>query len=95
MNTDTLLARAQIGLAFLSLGGLMGMTGVLIFYHGTLDDKRMTLVVTLTTGLLAIAGQCVSFFVARHRPQAGTIPDPNGQDVSTSTTTTSIPKEIK
>lgn len=95
MNTDTLLAKAQIGLAFVAILGLMALTAVLIFYPGTLDDKPMTLVVTLATGLLAIAGQCVSFFVARHRPLNGAIPDPNGQDVSvsTSSTTTSTPKD--
>lgn len=67
MNTDKILAYAQVGLAFFFAAGFIGSFFVLIFYHGALSQTENTLL----TGLLGVLGTIVTqqngYFFSRQR----------------------------
>lgn len=72
-DVDKLLARAQVGLAFLVAMGFLAILGVLLFHGATLSSTAVTIV----TGLLSVLGTIftlqMNYFFARHRPQG--LPD--------------------
>ena len=82
-DVDVMLARAQIKLGMVLVCGLIVLVfGVIaaLFFPGNVNDKLVTLAVTLGTGLLGLAGQPIAYFFARHRPQNGA--DPDGADAT-------------
>lgn len=79
-DIDKLLARAQVGLAFLVAGGFLLILTVLLFHSTQLTQP----VVGIATSLLGVLGTIftlqMNYFFARHRPQS--LPEPNGSGVS-------------
>ena len=78
-KVDTLLARAQVGLAFFFSAGFIGCLFVLMLLHNQLDTDAKTLL----TGLLGVLGTIITqqsaYFFARHRPptvEDADVPDP-------------------
>ena len=65
---DLLLARAQVGLAFLAMIGFLAILGILIFYQSQLTPTTTTVL----TGLLSVFGtiltMMMNYFFARQRP---------------------------
>ena len=70
-DLDYLVARTQRQLAFVLVTGLLLIILVvltLMVLPVTVNDKFVTLGVTVATGLLGLAGSVVAYFFARHRP---------------------------
>jgi len=88
-DTDLLLARAQVAIAFLFSIGFMSILFVLIFYYSNLSAPANTLLSGLTGALVTIVTQQSAFFFARQRPNA--LPDPTTTSTVTTTTTTPTP----
>lgn len=91
---DLMLARAQVGLAYLLAGGFLGILGILLFHSSTMSATE----VTILTGLLSVLGTILTlvmnYFFARQRPP--TLPDPAQVTTTTetpnaTTTTTTLP----
>ena len=85
-DVDLLLARAQIGLAYLFAVGFIGILAMLVFQPINLTPTATTIL----TGLLSVFGTILTlqmnYFFARQRPP--TLPDPtNTVTVATATTT--------
>ncbi len=70
-TTDTLLARAQVGLAFLLAFGFIGVLFTLIFYKPA-DTTILTNMLVVLGTLLTLQ---MNYFFARHRPATS-----NGDD---------------
>lgn len=81
ISVDTLLARAQVGLAFLFAAAFVGLILLLCFSFSGVRPLSQE-ANTLLTGLLGVMGTIVTlqqnYFFARHRPQDGALPDGNG-----------------
>jgi hypothetical protein len=87
MNVDLMLARAQIGLAFLFAIGFLVILGVLIFYQANLTPTVTTILTSLLSVFVTILTLQSNYFFARTRPP--TLPDPaNTVTVATTTSTT-------
>lgn len=70
-DIDRLLARAQVGLAFLTAIGFFVLLGILLF-HGFALNQAVTDIVTSLLGVLGtIFTLQMNYFYARHRPQTG------------------------
>jgi hypothetical protein len=87
-NIDSLLARAQVGLCFLTTFGFFGLLTVLIFWHKDMNTQA----VTILTGLVSVLGTIwtmqMQFFFSRTRHQA--LPDPPPGTVITTATPPSV-----
>jgi hypothetical protein len=88
-DVDRLLARAQVGLAFLFAIGFIAILGALMFLSKDLSATATTVL----TGLLSVFGTILTlqmnFFYARQRQPA--LPDPTTTTTTASTTTTTLP----
>lgn len=81
---DQLMAKAQIGLAFLIALGFLTILGALL-YVATHPMPLQGAVVTLLTGLLSVLGTILTlqmnYFFARHRTSAVLDPSPDDMTV--------------
>lgn len=79
LDLDIFIAKTQRSVAFLLIIGLIAMVfgiGFLLVAPWPVNDKLITLGVTLATGLLTLSGQPVAYLFMRHRPPS--LSDGNG-----------------
>jgi hypothetical protein len=84
-DVDCLLARAQVGLAFLFSFAVFALVFCLIFYHSGMSSVEVTILTSLTSVLATILTLQMNFFFARTRPPA--LPDPVPPGTTTTITT--------
>jgi hypothetical protein len=85
-NVDTMLARAQVGLAFLFALGFFALLGVLLMVHREMTPTELTILTGLVSVLGTLLALMMNFFFARTRPAA--LPDPATTTTTSTTTTT-------
>jgi len=91
-NVDTMLARAQVGLAFLFAVGFFALLFMLLLFHRDMSATELTILTGLVSVLGTLLALMMNFFFARTRPAA--LPDPTTTTTSTQTTTTPTPLVI-
>lgn len=72
-DSDQMLARAQVKLAYMLIAGILLLSLVTIGIS-YLNDKFSSLATTISTGILTLAGTAAGYFLSRQRPH--TSPDP-------------------
>jgi hypothetical protein len=87
-DINKILARAQVGLAFLFAVGFFALLFLLLLYHKDLGSTELTILTGLVSVLGTLLALMMNFFFARTRPAA--LPDP-----TTSTTTSPLSPEAK
>jgi hypothetical protein len=85
---EQLLARAQVGLAFLFAIGFFALLFILLTYHREMTSTELTILTGLVSVLGTLLALIMNFFFARTRPTA--LPDPT----TTTTTTTTTPTPV-
>ena len=88
-DVDRILARAQVGLAFLFAFGFFALLFVLLLFHRDLSSTELTILTGLVSVLGTLLALMMNFFFARTRPAA--LPDPTTTTTTTSSTTTPTP----
>lgn len=88
-DVDLMLAKAQIGLAFLFALCIFALVFVLIFFNGSIGATALTIITSVITALVTILTLIANFFFSRSRHAA--LPDPTTTTTSTTTTTTPAP----
>jgi hypothetical protein len=91
-DVDKILARAQVGLAFLFATGFFALLFMLLLYHRELSSTELTILTGLVSVLGTLLALMMNFFFARTRPAA--LPDPTTTTTSTQSTTTPTPMVI-
>jgi hypothetical protein len=91
-DVDRLLARAQVGLAFLFSFGFFGVLFFLMLYHRELSPTELTTLTGLVSVLGTLLALQMNFFFARTRPAA--LPDPTTTSTTTTITTTPTPTVV-
>lgn len=86
-DVDKMLARAQVGLAFLFAAGFFGLLFTLLLFHREMTPTELTILTGLVSVLGTVLALILNFFFARTRPAA--LPDPSG--TTTTSTTTTVP----
>lgn len=90
IDVDQLLARAQVGIAFLFSAGFFGVLFLLMLYHKEMGTTEVTILTGLVSVLGTLLALMMNFFFSRARPAA--LPDPT--TTSSTTTTTTGPSPI-
>ena len=88
-DVDKILARAQVGLAFLFAMGFFGLLFALLLFHRDMSATELTILTGLVSVLGTLLALMMNFFFARTRPAA--LPDPTTTTTSTQSTTTPTP----
>ena len=88
-DVDRMLARAQVGLAFLFAGGFFTLLFMLLMFKRDMSPTELTILTGLVSVLGTLLALQMNFFFARTRPAA--LPDPSTTTTTTSSTTTPTP----
>src|ERR1039457_4263256 len=83
-DVDKILARAQVGLAFLFAIGFFGLLFALLLFHRDMSATELTILTGLVSVLGTLLALMMNFFFARTRPAA--LPDPTTTTTSTQST---------
>ena len=83
---DVMLARAQITLAFTLVFSVIGLTVLLVLYHGDISAVMVTLVSSIVSQMMTAMILAVNYFLARSRPH--TPADPTSADLQVQTIAT-------